>query len=141
MDSLNTREIRNRISRHGIPGEIVDMVNAWTSTGANGEQRGNMSIGYLHDGKRKDIASISVPTVADLMAYAEDAKKVTTLVSLAARAIPRDYCPDIPAWIMDDQGARQRLRDRGRAAKLARTAAAGECLPEGNEAKESDAPF
>lgn len=141
MDSLNTREVRKRISAHGIPGEIVDMVNAWASTGADGEQRGNMSIGYLQDGKRKEIASISVPTLDDLMIYADDAKKVTTLVSLAARAIPRDYRPDIPAWIMDDQGAQQRLSDRGRASKLAKMAAKGERAPTNNENEGSDAPF
>ncbi len=141
MDSLNTREVRNRISAHGIPGEIVDMINAWASVGADGEQRGNLSIGYLVEGRRKEIASISVPTVQDLMTYVEDPKKVTTLVSLAARAIPRDYRPDMPEWIMDDAGARQRLSDRGKATKLARAASLGEISPEGKIDKESGAPF
>ncbi len=133
--------IRRALGRHGLGSEIRDLVTLWTSPDPGGEgERGNITISYEANGRRRDTAMVSLPTADDAVSLLNDRDRLGSLLSLGIGGIPAARRPHVPQWIAENEHARRVRRDIGRAGRLADAAAEGRD-PGKRDDNDASAPF
>lgn len=143
MDRTHQQIVIDRLGRHGLGPEVTDHVRLWTSPDACGEdaERGNITIGYMANGRMRETAMVSMPGIGDAISLLEDRERVATLIALGIGGMPRSVRPPVPRWISDNEGARGVRRDLARAGRLANDASEGRMVDTTTGGKEGDAPF
>lgn len=136
--------VRERLGRHGLGSEVSELVELWTSEDPSEESgmRGNIAIGYVQNGKRRETAMVSLPSIDDAVTLLEDRDRLAGLLSLGIGAMPATRRPVVPHWITQSEDARRTRRDMARAGRLADDAAEGRTVDTANDAAAADGtPF
>lgn len=117
-----TQEYKEVLESIGIPENLIANIKTTTSPGFDGEDRGNVSVGYKIPTGWKETAFISLPDVEEMDAFLRDREKVSYLLSLGLAGIPPELRPWAPDWIRYNSKAAKTKSSMKKASKIANTA-------------------